>query len=110
MAVFTWRAEVGSTGNGEFSVFSTKFGDGYSQDIPNGLNNETQKWSVKVSGYEKNVQPVIDFIRSHKGQPFQWKPPSSVGLGWYSCKRYSLNPGGGAWTEFNMEFEQSYAP
>lgn len=109
MAVFTWRVEVGTTGNGEFSMFSSKFGDGYSQDIPNGINNETQKWNVKVSDYEANIQPVIDFIRAHKGQPFQWKPPSGV-LGWYKCKRYSHTPGGGSWTELTMEFEQAYAP
>jgi phage-related protein len=109
MAVFTWRAEVGTTGTGEFAMFSSKFGDGYSQDIPNGLNNETQKWNVQVSGYERNVQPVIDFIRAQKGLPFQWKPPVGQ-LGWYKCLRYSVDPDGGSWTTFRMEFEQSYAP
>jgi phage-related protein len=109
MAVFTWKVEVGTSGSGEFAMFSSKFGDGYSQDIPNGLNNETQKWSAKRSGYEKDVQPVLDFIRERKGQPFEWKPPSGQ-MGWYACKRYSLSPGGGAWTELTMEFEQAYAP
>lgn len=110
MAIFNWRAEIGTSGSGEFNMFSSKFGDGYSQDIPNGINNEVQKWNVEVSGYEKDVQPVVDFIRSHKGQPFQWKAPMSASLGWFSCKRYSFDPDGGAWMKFRMEFEQAYAP
>lgn len=109
MAVFTWKAEVGTSGSGDFAVFASRFGDGYSQQIPNGLNNETQKWSVRVSGYERDVQPVVDFIRAHKGLPFQWKPPMGP-LSWFTCTRHSFDPGGGAWMTYVMEFEQGYAP
>lgn len=113
MSVFTWRAEVGSSGNGEFAMFSSVFGDGYSQEIPNGLNNETQKWSVVVSskgGSARTVQQVLDFIRAQKGQPFQWKAPNTAALGWYKCKRYSQSDEGGDYWTLTMEFEQAYAP
>lgn len=116
MAIFNWRAEVGTTGNGEFSVFTSRFGDGYTQDVPNGINNETQKWSVKVSGKGlpgggQMVQAVLDFIRAQAGSPFQWKHPNMRGaLGWYSCKRYSQSDEGGDYWTITMEFEQSYQP
>lgn len=113
MSVFIWRAEVGSSGTGEFNMFSSKFGDGYSQDIPNGVNNETQKWSVKVSskgGPDRTFQQALDFIRAQRGQPFQWKHPNASGLGWYKCKRYSQSDEGGDYWTLTMEFEQAYMP
>lgn len=109
MAVFTWRAEVQSSGNGEFIVFSSKFGDNYSQDVPNGLNNETQKWSVVVSGKGPRVREVLAFLRDHKGVPFQWKIPN-YGMGWVNCKRYSQTDQGGDYWTLTMEFEQAYMP
>lgn len=110
MSVFTWRAEVGTSGEGEFALYSSKFGDGYSQDIPLGMNNEFQRFSVVVSGYSAQVQPVFDFIRAQKGQPFQWKAPKTAGLTWWKCRRYSHNDQGGDYTTLTMEFEQAYMP
>jgi phage-related protein len=110
MAVFTWRAEVRTSGNGEFSMFSSLFGDGYSQEVPNGINNEMQKWSVVVSGKSSYVQEVLAFLRQQKGQPFEWKAPNTDGFGWYKCKRYSQNDEGGDYWNLTMEFEQAYAP
>lgn len=110
MAVFTWKAEVESSGSGEFIVFASKFGDGYSQEVPNGLNNETQKWNVSISGYGPYIRQVLDFIRDQKGMSFQWKAPNTSGLGWFRCKRYSESDKGGDYWTLNMEFEQGYAP
>lgn len=107
---FTWRAEAKSQGNGEFAVYTSKFGDGYSQEVPQGLNNETQKWSVVVSGYSAYVQPALDFIRAHKGQVFFWHAPRTSAPGYYKCKRYSLSDEGGAYWTLTLEFEQGYLP
>jgi len=108
MDEFIWRAQVNTSGGGEFTMFSSKFGDGYSQDIPNGMQNEVQKWSVEVTGDPTYVQAALDFIRDQKGQTFQWKAPRSSGLGYYKCKRYSLNDAGGATWTLRLEFEQGY--
>ena len=110
MAVFTWRAEIGTTNNTDFAMFTSRFGDGYAQEVPNGLNNESQKWNVKVSGKGPRARAVLQFLRNHKGQPFQWKAPNTAGLGWYSCKRYSQSDEGGDYWTITMEFEQAYAP
>lgn len=113
MAVFTWRGQVETSGTGQFNMFSSKFGDGYSQDVPNGMNNETQKWNVKVSskgGAGRAFQQALDFIRAQRGQPFQWKAPNTSALGWYKCQNYSQNDGGGDYWTLTMDFEQAYAP
>lgn len=107
---FTWRAEVSTSGSGEFSMLTAKFGDSYSQEVPNGINNELQRWTVSVSGYPEHVQPALDFIRAHKGQSFIWKAPRSTAPGYYKCKKYSLGDQGGAWWTFTFEFEQAFAP
>lgn len=109
MAVFTWRAQVGSSGSGDFAMFSSKFGDNYSQDVPNGQNNETQKWNVVVSGYGPQHRAVLAFLRTQKGVPFEWKIPN-FGMGWVKCKRYSQTDEGGDYWTLTMEFEQAYMP
>lgn len=106
---FTWRVNMDSSGGGEFAMSTAKFGDGYVQEVPNGINNETQKWSVTVSGKKTLMQTVLAFIRTHKGQSFFWTPPLGV-EGYYKCKRYNPVDRGGGWWELNMEFEQSYSP
>lgn len=106
---FTYKAQVSTSGNGEFTVSTAKFGDGYSQDVPDGINNETQKWSVQVSGYRTYVQAVLNFIRNHKGMSFFWKPPLGV-IGYYACKRYSLGDAGGAYWTVTFEFEEVKRP
>jgi len=110
MSVFTWRAEVASSGTGEFAMYSSRFGDGYSQDVPAGQNNERQKWSVVVSGYGPQHRQVLAFLRGLRGQPFQWKAPNTDALGWYKCVRYSQGDEGGDYWTLTMEFEQSFAP
>lgn len=110
MAIFSWRAQVESSGDSTFTVFSSKFGDGYSQDIPNGLNNEVQTWSVVVKGYRAEVAPVLAFLRERKGRQFQWRAPNTAALGWYSCKQFGQRDEGGDFWTITMKFEQAYAP
>lgn len=107
---FTWKADVSTSGGGEFAMQTAKFGDGYQQEVPDGMNNESQKWTVVVSGYAAQVQPALDFIRARKGQLFFWKAPRTSTAGYYKCKRYSLNDSGGSWWVLSMEFEQGFMP
>lgn len=103
---FKWRVTTASSGSGEFAMRTSKFGDGYKQETPAGLNNETQTWNVEVSGYIAQVQPIIDFIRARKGESFFWKSPASNGLKYYNCKKYAINDVGGSYVVFRMDFEQ----
>ena len=108
-ATFTWPVQTTSSGDGEFRTTESRFGDGYSQDTPNGINNETQKWSVVYSGYRSQVDTVLAFIRAQKGMSFFWKPPLAP-VGYYKCKKYNVAPQGGGYYVLSMDFEQGYAP
>lgn len=107
---FTWKAQVNSAADGEFDVSSSKFGDGYSQEVPNGLNSESQNWSVVIKGRKNEVQPALDFVRSHKGVSFFWTPPLSAAQGYFKCKKYSFSDEGGSYWTLTLNFEQGYAP
>lgn len=107
---FIWKAEVSTSGSGTFTTSSAKFGDGYSQEVPDGINNEVQSWSVEVKGRKPDVQPALDFIRSHKGMSFFWKPPLSAVPGYFKCKKYNLRDEGGSYWTLSLDFEQGYAP
>ena len=107
---FTWRAEVQSGGSGEFAMSSAKFGDGYTQEVPLGLNNEQQKWSVNVSGYQTYVAACLAFIQARKGQSFFWKAPFQSAPGYWKCKRWSASDQGAAYWTLILEFEQAFAP
>jgi phage-related protein len=108
---FSWKVEVdGTSGSGEFAMSSAQFGDGYAQDTPAGINSERQKWNVSRSGYDYQLQPIVDFIREHGGTvAFLWKPPLGP-IGYYKCKKWQLSPVSGTYLRFNMDFEQTYIP
>jgi phage-related protein len=106
---FGWRVTIDTSGEGAFTTSLAKFGDGYSQEIPLGINNDVQSIKVSVEGYRSEMQPVIDFIRAHRGQSFFWKPPFGV-TGYYKCKKYSWKDQGGAYFTLSLDFEQAFMP
>lgn len=107
---FTWRVHTDSSGEGEMTLSRAKFGDGYEQTLPQGLNAEVQKWRVVYSGYGVEAQQVIDFIRSHKGVSFFWKPPLTATPQYFKCSKYGIGDQGGAYYVINLEFEQAFMP
>lgn len=103
---FTWQVTGESSGGSEFKTNRTTFGDGYSQEIADGINNEYQKWNVTYVGDYDEIDDVIAFLRAHYGaRSFYWKPPFSP-IGFYRCKKFNpIKQGGKVWT-MTMEFEQ----
>ena len=104
---FNWRVHATASGGGDFMLTESRFGDGYRQSAPFGLNNEEQKWSVTVSG--SIVDEVLAFIRAHKGASFFWTPPKGD-QGYYICKRYSPSDQGSGYFTLSLEFEQVFFP
>ena len=107
---FTWRAEVESTGAGDLISTKVQFGEGISQRYTEGLNNEVQKWSVKVSGKQNYVAPILAFVRAHNGAAaFFWTPPLGV-EGLYEVTKYTISDQGGAYFTLTLDFEQVFMP
>ncbi|MEQ9911973.1 phage tail protein [Pectobacterium polaris] len=55
---------------------SIQFGDGYRQRSGDGINGESQSWPLTFVGDNSYVQPIVSFLRRHKGYTaFQWTNP-----------------------------------
>lgn len=106
---FTWRVHASASGGGDLTVAEAKFGDGYSQEAPQGLNVDVQKWSITVSGFRPEMEAVRDFIVAHAGIAFYWTPPLGV-EGLYRCRNYRPSDNGRGYYTVNCEFYQVFAP
>ena len=64
---------------------SVQLGDGYTQRFGDGINSESQSWPLTFVGDLTYIQPIMAFLRRHKGYiAFQWENPlTEVGL--YCC-------------------------
>jgi phage-related protein len=107
---FNWRVHSTASGSGEFTTAKAQFGDGYAQEVPLGLNNEVQKWTITVSDWSAELEAgPLAFLRAHAGMSFFWTPPAGV-PGYYKCKRYQLADQGRGYLTLNAEFEQAFMP
>lgn len=74
----------------EVKILSASFGDGYTQEGPDGSNNvrdvATLTWSVLL---ENEAQVIYDFFKAHKGSiPFYYALRDGVTRKW-TCKQFS---------------------
>jgi phage-related protein len=52
----------------DFNVDKIQFGDGYSQRVPNGINNGLRRWSVSFSDRSKTeADAIVAFFRARNG-------------------------------------------
>lgn len=107
---FTWSPDDEASGESTLTTRKSPFGDGYVQVVGEGLNAEVDSWTLSFGGLADEAQPILDFIRAHKGfRSFLWTPPGGE-LGLYRCEtiRQQRRPGGVV--VLNLTFERAYHP
>lgn len=68
MEVFTWRVERDDySEKAAFAVREVKFGDGYTQIQPNGINNRKREIHAAISEKKATIQEIADFFDRHSG-------------------------------------------
>jgi phage-related protein len=108
--VFTWSPLVEPTGQTKFVTRVAQFGDGYSQSVPDGLNNKKATWPLTFAGSAAEVQPINDFLDALRGSTsFYWTPPLSTQR-LFRCGDYSLKPMGGDMYTLSANFEEVFSP
>lgn len=108
---FTWCPQNETEGRSEFRVLSTQFGDGYRQEVGDGINNEERSWPLLFAGYERDIKPVRDFLRRHAGfKPFLWIPPMETEHGLFVAREFSLKPMCGKFYTLTATFEERFSP
>lgn len=83
-STFPWIPDQGATLDETPSVRSVRFGDGYSQDAPNGLNPIMQKRNVSFSGRSlPETDAIIAFLRARGGtERFFYTHPRDIQRLW----------------------------
>ncbi|PHI31030.1 phage tail protein [Budvicia aquatica] len=78
METFHWVPRPGMSIKAEPNVKVVKFGDGYEQRQPAGINNKLDKYSVTFRIPRREWAFVSKFLSDHGAvTAFWWTPPSS---------------------------------
>jgi phage-related protein len=107
---FTWRSIGTPAGQVSFRVRKAQFGDGYSQEVADGINNKVQSWPLQFVGTKAELAPIVAFLDDHAGYAgFFWTPPLGV-QGLYKVTAYTPTPLSGDLYTLTATFEQKFAP
>lgn len=111
MAVtFTWIPDVGASADRAPVVNSAKFGDGYEQRTPNGLNTLPGIWNLTFSSRNyTEIDAIEAFLADRDGAlNFQWTPPRSASVLLFICRKWSRTIGNGPLDSLTATFEQVF--
>ena len=107
---FTWATQNGEAPDITYRVRTSQFGDGYKQEVGDGINNKSQSWPVNFTGQKGRIREIMAFIDRHKGaKAFLWAPPLGD-LGLYKCNGYKPAHRGGQMYAITTTFEQAFHP
>lgn len=108
--VLTFPLDTGVQATIAYRVRSIQFGEGFKQEVKDGLNNRDDSWAVTASGYVTALQTVLDFLDARGGaEAFLWTNPRGV-QGLYKCKSYTTTDVHGDQMKISATFERSHQP
>lgn len=86
---FHWGVDYGAKKVRAPVLRPIKFGDGYEQSVPNGLNNNPASWPVTIGELtDMEARQIMLFLDSFGGhRPFWWRDPDGKLLQ-YKCTEY----------------------
>ncbi|EYY54219.1 phage tail protein [Escherichia coli] len=106
MKTFRWKVKPGMDVASVPSVRKVRFGDGYSQRAPAGLNADLKTYSVTLSVSREEATALESFLAEHGGwKAFLWTPPYGYRQIKVTCAKWSSRVGM-LRVEFSAEFKQ----
>ncbi|EBP4586283.1 TPA: phage tail protein [Salmonella enterica] len=106
MEVFRWKVDPDMKVDSEPQVTAIKFGDGYEQRRPAGINNNLKKYDVTIRVDREYAQYLEGFLSGHNGvRAFLWTPPYDYRQIRVVCRKWSASAGL-IKTTFTATFEQ----
>jgi phage-related protein len=90
MSTFAYIPSYGAQLNKKPKVQEMNFGDGYTQRIKEGINNNPEEWSLSWDSIDDVLaNAIMDFFDAvADGTSFNWTNPRGV-AGLYWCPQYS---------------------
>lgn len=110
MSTFTWKHDRSPAADVSFSVVETKFGDGYRQIAPNGINSRSESWPLTFTGTTDRISQIRAFLDARGGfDPFTWTNPLGV-VGRFLASEYSIASLGNGVQRITVTFDQDFTP
>lgn len=73
-------------------VLTAAFGDGYQQDVVDGINANLKTWELSFTNRTtSDVDSIETFLSAHLGVAFSWTPPGGSASLW-KCKAWRRTP------------------
>lgn len=90
---FSWVPLAEPSGEYRIRTHTAQFGDGYTQDAGDGINNESSNWPLNFEVDETKAKAIVAFFRDHGGfKPFKWTPPLATSSKLFVAKGYTVQP------------------
>ena len=112
MADWVWVESPGSALEEEPRVKSARFGDGYEQRSPDGLNPLEPVHELTFDGVDDAVATdMVNFLRAHKGYlPFSYVPLHETVAQRVICRRWTRSKTGIGESSIRARFERVFEP
>ena len=101
----------GNSGKQNFNILTSKFGDGYEQNISVGINNRKGEWPYQRTATKDEIIQIKDFFDRHKGSDsFLWDSPLDGGIRVKTDTSYTPTQVGGMIWRISTTFTQVFYP
>lgn len=92
MEQFHWCVAPNMSETAEPKTTVIKFGDGYEQRAPDGINNNLRSYSVTLKARREESHLIDDFLARHGAvKAFKWREPNKHRLITVKCPTWSTN-------------------
>lgn len=112
MNTFTWVPEFSAQKDTVASVTAVKFGDGYEQRIPTGINTLPQVWNLSFANRDTSeMNAIISFLETAGGaSAFYWTPPDTTTQYSFVCRKWTKVLNKANYWSISASFEQVFEP
>lgn len=112
MADWVWVESDGAQLDEEPRVKSARFGEGYEQRSPDGINFMELAWELPFDEVDDAIaDEMIEFLRLHKGHlPFSYVPLRSTTAIRVICRRWTRTHTSPGESSIRARFERVYEP
>lgn len=93
MATFTYIPSSSSSVETKPKVVTAKFGDGYEQNLLDGINSSAEEWSLTFADYDlTTAETIVSFFKDNNTAttPFDWTTPDGNTYR-FLCKSWKRN-------------------
>lgn len=112
MAVFDWAESSRINLDEQPKVLANRYGDGYEQRAPDGINNLAQVWDLNFEQVDNPIaDDIIAFLRARAGvEAFDWTPKWHTVVIRVKCAKWSRGTDGEGLSRISARFEQVFEP